>query len=360
MVTHAHTNSLKPKAFAATLPTNPNLEPHTFSQALKHTCWQNAMKAEYDALMKNNTWSLVPCPTNTNIVGCKWIYRVKRRSDGSIDRYKARLVAQGFSQEAGWRIRQLDINNAFLNGDLTEVVYMKQPKGFEDPTKPHHVCRLHKALYRLKQAPRAWFTKLKQYLVTNGFRACQSDTSLFVRSSPSSTIYVLVYVDDVIVTGTNDVHLQRFITNLNQVFSLKDLGDLHFFLGLQIHRNATGLTLSQQAYIQDILARRNMSMATSITTPADPQTRLLRDGDPFADPTLYRQVVGSLQYATITRPDIAYFVNRVCQFMHSPTNQHWQAVKRIQRYLQGTITHCLHFKPTTATSLHAYSDAGWN
>lgn len=149
--------------------------------------------------MRNCTWSLVPFPTNVNLVGCKWIFRIKRRSDGSIERHKARLVAQGFSQEAGidyfdtfspvikpttirlvlsiafsngWCIRQLDINNAFLNGDLAETVYMKQPHGFEDSSHPSHVCRLHKALYGLKQAPRAWFNKLKHYLVTHGFKAC--------------------------------------------------------------------------------------------------------------------------------------------------------------------------------------------
>lgn len=219
------------------------------------------MKLEYAALVKNNTWSLVACPTNSNIVGCKWVYKIKKGADGKIERYKARLVAQGISQEAGvdyfdtfspvikpttirlvlsialsnnWRIWQLDINNAFLNGDLIETVYMKQPKGFEDATHPTHVCKLHKALYGLKQAPRACFNKLKTYLVSNGFRACQSDTSLFVYVSQATTIYVLIYVDDLIVTGLNDAKVSNFICRLNNQFSLKDMGDLHYFLGLQV------------------------------------------------------------------------------------------------------------------------------
>lgn len=188
----------------------------------------------------------------------------------------------------------------FLNGDLSEEIYMKQPKGFDDPTKPNHVCRLYKALYGLRQAPRAWFTKLKQYLVSHGFHACQSDTSLFVYHSSHSTIYVLVYVDDLIVTGTNDEHLQGCVTALHRVFSLEDLGDLHYFFGIQIHQHATGLTMSQQTYISDILNRSKMIMATPITTPADTQTRLQGDGDPFHDPMLYRQIVGLQQYTTIT------------------------------------------------------------
>nr|KAJ0204217.1 hypothetical protein LSAT_V11C500278180 [Lactuca sativa] len=344
------------------------------------------MQHEYDALMRNNTWSIVSCPTNVNVIGCKWIFRIKKCPDGTIERHKARLVAQGFTQQVnvdyfetfspvikpttirlvlsialshGWSIRQLDINNAFLNGDLNEVVYMKQPRGFEDPTKPHHVCRLHKALYGLKQAPRAWFNKLKTYLVDQGFKACQSDTSLFVHISSTTIIYILVYVDDVIITGNDAVKIQRFINQLHRVFALKDLGHLHHFLGLQIISSATGLDLSQQRYILDILDRSKMIDASPLSTPADPGSRLSKDGEPFHDPTIFCQIMGSLQYATITRPNITYAVNRVCQFMHSPTVQHWQATKRILRYLKGTLHHCLHFSPTKVDSLLAYLDAGW-
>lgn len=193
MVTRARTNSLKPNLFHTAISSPSAIEPSNFSQAIKHKCWQDAMKAEYEALMKNHTWSLVECPTNSNVVGCNWIYKVKKIFDGTIARHKARLVTQGFSQEVGldffdtfssvikpttirlvlsialsigWRIQQININNAFLNGELSEEVYMKQPKGCDDQCQPNHVCRLHKALYGLKQAPRAWFNKLKSYLVT--------------------------------------------------------------------------------------------------------------------------------------------------------------------------------------------------
>ncbi|CAN1142265.1 Retrovirus-related Pol polyprotein from transposon RE2 [Linum perenne] len=383
MSTRASTNSLKPKTFTVTTTT---LEPKNYSQALKHDCWLQAMKSEYDALVRNETWLLVPRPTNVNVVGCKWIYRIKRHSDGTIQRYKARLVAQGYSQEEGvdffdtfspvikpttirvvlsialskgWQLRQLDFNNAFLNGDLEEEVYMAQPKGFEHPTKSQYVCRLRKAIYGLKQAPRAWFTKLKGYLLQHGFKACHSDTSLFVLHSPTATTYILVYVDDLIITGSDTRFITTFIDTLAQTFSLKDLGQLHQFLGLDVTRVDNTLQLSQRHYISDILIRTHMDASSPVATPADPTTNLTKLGEQFDNPKLYRQTVGALQYATITRPDITYAVNRVCQYMHAPTVQHWQAVKRVLRYLNGTLNHCLKFTPTTATSLLAYSDAGW-
>lgn len=179
---------------------------------------------------------------------------------------------------------------------------------------------------------------------------------MYIRST--SIIYLLVYVDDVIITGSNAPQIQQFIQQLNKVFALKDLGKLHHFSGLQITATTTGLALSQQRYIEDILHRSKMQDSTPISTP-DPNSRLTHHGEPFHDPTFFRQIMGSLQYATITRPDIAYAINRVCQFMHSPTTHHWQATKRILRYLKGTSHHCLQFKPTTANYLLAYSDAGW-
>ncbi|CAN1262375.1 Retrovirus-related Pol polyprotein from transposon RE1 [Linum perenne] len=236
---------------------------------------------------------------------------------------------------------------------------MKQPLGFEDPHRPSYVCKLQKALYGLKQAPRAWFNKLKGHLLHQGFRVCQADTSLFVKASATSTTYVLVYVDDLIVTGDDTQFISSFINNLDVAFALKDLGSLHQFLGLEISQYGRELHLTQTHYISEILLKAHMNSASAMSTPADPQTRLTRHGEPFSDSTLYRQVVGSLQYATITRPDITYAVNRVCQYMHAPTTQHWLAIKRILRYLKGTLHHFLRFQPTTSTTLLAYLDAGW-
>ncbi|CAN0824684.1 Retrovirus-related Pol polyprotein from transposon TNT 1-94 [Linum grandiflorum] len=385
MQTRAATNSLKPKTFSTTL-VDDHFEPKTFREAIKHTRWRRAMKFENDALIRNGTWSLVPRPINVNLVGSKWIFRNKYNSDGSLQRHKARLVAQGYSQRAGvdfhetfspvvkpttirvvlsialskgWTLRQLDINNVFLNGDLSEEVYMAQPKGFEHPDFPNHVCRLHKAIYGLKQAPRAWFNKLKSYLVTNGYHGCSSDTSLFVNATAAATTYVLVYVDDIIITDSDSAYIASFIAALDRTFALKDMGKLHHFLGLDIQHTKAGLQLSQTTYIRDILKRTNMLNSSPMTTPADPQKRLLKSATSFEDPHLYRQIVGSLQYATITRPDITYSVNKVCQYMHNPTQDHWQAVKRILRYLNATLDQSLQYVPTSATRLLAFSDAGW-
>ena len=234
------------------------------------------MEAEYQVLRRNCTWTHVPCPPNANVVDCKWVYRIKRRADGSIERYKARLVAKGFHQEEGvdfhdtvspvvkpstiklvlsyavtkgWDLNQLDVNNAFLNGDLTEVVYMSQPPGFIDKSHPHFVCRSSKALYGLKQAPRAWFLKLKTFLLSHGYTCCYSDSSLFVRHTPSSTTYLLVYVDDIIITGSDPSYISSFTQSLDLEFSLKDLGNLSFFLGIEVSRVGSGMHLSQASYI---------------------------------------------------------------------------------------------------------------
>ncbi|CAM8989726.1 unnamed protein product [Rhodiola kirilowii] len=344
------------------------------------------MQLEFDALMKNGTWDLIPRPSGANVVGCKWVYRIKRKSDGSIDRYKARLVAKGFNQEAGvdyfdtfspvvkpttirvvlslavtngWSLRQVDVNNAFLNGDLAETVFMEQPQGFVATDKPTHVCRLRKALYGLKQAPRAWFQKLTGSLIHHGFRACISDPSLFIKKHGSHVVYVLIYVDDLIITGSHASFIDEFVQHLNRDFSLKDMGQLHYFLGLEVSCSGSSIQLSQEKYICDILERSSMSGARPISSPADPGSRLIASGTPLADPTLYRSVVGALQYVTITRPEISYAVNRVCQFMHNPTESHWCAVKRILRYLKGTISSGLTLQKARDSRLVAFSDAGW-
>ncbi|KAM2102749.1 hypothetical protein ACFX1T_000977 [Malus domestica] len=346
------------------------------------------MQEEFDALQTQGTWVLVPAPCDKNVIGSKWVYKVKRNSDGSISRYKARLVAQGFSQEKGldytetfspvvrhttvrlilslaaihkWDLRQLDIKNAFLHGELQEEVYMKQPQGFVNSQLPTHVCKLVKSLYGLKQAPRAWNEKFTSFLQAIGFEASLSDSSLFVKTDGVHVVILLLYVDDIILTGSSTSLIQSVITTLSEVFYLKDMGRLAYFLGLQVIYKPNGdLVISQAKYVKDLLHKAGMDDCKSCSTPCKPHNQILTTaGNLLPDPTLYRSLVGALQYLTFTRPDIAFAVNTVCQYMSAPTDVHFGMVKRILIFLQGTI-HCgLTYTSGSSMQLKAYSDSDW-
>jgi hypothetical protein len=314
------------------------------------------------------------------------VYRIKQKPDGSVERFKARLVAKGYEQQNGidytetfspviksstirvllslavhfdWTIRQLDVSNAFLHGALTETVFMQQPQGFVDKQHPHFVCRLHKAIYGLKQAPRAWFNRLSSFLQELGFIASLVDSSLFILKSGCTYTFMLIYVDDIIVTGSNTTLIHSLITKLQHEFPLKDLGPLHYFLGVEVSRTASSLHLCQAKYIHTILHRTNMLEAKPAKSPSPSGLKLSKfDGEPLSDPTAFRQLVGALQYCTLTRPDISFSVNQLCQHMHAPTSAHWSAAKRVLRYLKSSVDHGLHY---TKSPLHltAYCDSDW-
>lgn len=240
---------------------------------------------------------------------------------------------------------------------------MQQSPGFEAPDKTL-VCKLNKAIYGLKQAPRAWFDKLKSSLLQHGFHASKCDPSLFLLHTANLTIMVLVYVDDIIITGNSAPFITKLISKLNTDFSLKQLGKLEYFLGIEVTHLANGsLFLSQAKYLTDLLAKVNMLNANSMPTPMVSTSKLSKVG--FAaipDPTQFRSVVGALQYATITRPEISFSINKVCQFLSHPLEEHWKAVKRILRYLSGTLHHGLLIQPAPAhqpLSLLGFCDADW-
>jgi hypothetical protein len=344
------------------------------------------MASEFEALQRQNTWSLVPPSPSQNLVGCRWVYKIKRATDGSVSRYKARLVAKGFHQQAGvdyaetfspvvkpptvriilslaaqnrWQLRQLDVSNAFLHGYLQETVYMAQPTGFIDAVQPSHVCHLHKSLYGLKQAPRAWFERFTSHLLTLGFTASVADASLFVLKQDSVIVYLLLYVDDIIITGSDSTVVSNIISQLSTTFEVKDLGPLRYFLGLQIDYKKAGFFVHQSKYITDLLTKFKMSDCKPASTPiATAPVLSTSASDSLADPTPYRSLVGALQYATFTRPDITFAVNRVCQFMHNPSSAHFVAAKRILRYLKGSLDKGVLFQPGPLT-LTAFTDADW-
>lgn len=258
-----------------------------------------------------------------------------------------------------WCLRQLDVNNAFLQGTRDEDVFVRQPPGFVYPDKPDYVCKLRKALYGLKQAPRAWYMELKRYLEEIGFKNSLADTSLFILQQKSLLVYVLVYVDDIIVTGNSKEAVEQVIKNLAIRFSVKDLGALSYFLGIEAIRTPQGLHLNQRKYIQDLEAKMNMHDAKPVTTPLATSPKLARSRDLHSNPTEYRTLVGSLQYLAFTRPDVSYAVNKLSQYMQSPTTDHWQAAKRVFRYLAGTATHGLFISKSTNLNVHAFTDADW-
>ncbi|GKV37499.1 hypothetical protein SLEP1_g45525 [Rubroshorea leprosula] len=313
-------------------------EPETIKKALQLPQWLRAMQEELAALYKSNTWTLVPpSSTNTNIVGSKWVFKTKLNSYGSVDKFKARLVARGFSQVPGvdfkktfspvlkptilwlvialattlsWPLRQLDVKNAFLHGQLKEVVYMKQPPRFEDPNHPSYVCKLNKSIYGLKQAPRVGFDTFTLHLLKLGLHCSQANSSLFFFHNGQDTTLLLLYMDDIVLTASSSSLLQHIIENLSNKFALKDLGFLSYFLGIEVTLFSGGIFLSQAKYAKDILPRATMVEASMIATPMvvkEPHTP--RDEDPV-DAQEYRKIVGALQYLTITRANLCFAVNK--------------------------------------------------
>ncbi|RVW60364.1 Retrovirus-related Pol polyprotein from transposon RE1 [Vitis vinifera] len=262
----------------------PTLEPTTVTQALKDPKWRQAMSAEFDALLRNGTWDLVPSHPTQNLVGCKWIFRTKYLPTGSIDRYKARLVAKGFHQRPG-----IDYSETFSPVVKPTTVHLvlslAVSQGFIDRDHPHHVCKLRKAIYGLKQAPRAWYHELRQFLLQFGFINSIADTSLFIFNNRGTILYLLVYVDDIIITGNNVEAVQTFIQQLSQRFSLKDLGPLTYFLGVEVTSHTNGLFLSQRKYIVDLLNITHMTEAKPAPTPlATSPILTLQSGTPLSDP----------------------------------------------------------------------------
>ena len=387
MVTRSQTGNLRPvQRFNYTaMQTSVSPVPSNYRSALADPNWRAAMADEYKALVDNNTWRLVPRPPGANVVTGKWIFRHKFHSDGTLARHKARWVVRGYSQQHGidydetfspvvkpatirvvlsiaasrsWPIHQLDVKNAFLHGNLEETVYCQQPSGFVDPSAPTAVCLLQKPLYGLKQAPRAWYQRFATYIRQLGFTSSASDTSLFIYKDGDNVAYLLLYVDDILLTASSTSLLQHITARLHSEFAMTDLGDLHFFLGISVTRSSNGLFLSQRQYAVDLLRRAGMSECHPTATPVDARCKLsATDGAPVSDPTEYRSLAGALQYLTLTRPEIAYAVQQVCLFMHDPREPHLALVKRILRYIKGTLHIGLHIGTAPVDSLTAYSDA---
>ena len=271
-------------------------EPSSYKEAIQHDCWKRAMHSELDAIERNKTWTLVPRPKSRKIVSTKWIFKTKYKADGSLDKHKARLVARGFTQRPGvdfdetyaptarmttirtlfslaahhqWPLFQMDVKSAFLNGVLDNEVYVEQPPGFTVPEKEDWVYRLQKALYGLKQAGRQWYITLDQFLVKLGLRRTHSDANCYVLSDGSLVAIILVYVDDLIFTGSWTSRIEAMMRAMETQFEMTDLGLLHYFLGFEIYQTPRGIFFSQQKYTRSILERFQMTSCRPIGTPLE-------------------------------------------------------------------------------------------
>ncbi|KAG9446567.1 hypothetical protein H6P81_012695 [Aristolochia fimbriata] len=295
-------------------------EPASYREASSDPLWQKAIAEELDALTKTRTWDLVSLPPGKSVIGCKWIFKVKTTADGSIDRYKARLVAKGYTQEYGidyeetfapvarltsvrllialatvrqWDLFQMDVKNAFLNGTIAEEVYMKPPPGYSH--LPGQVCKLRRALYGLKQAPRAWFSMFCSKIVEFGYTQSSHDSALFTRCSSRGIVLLLLYVDDMVITGDDRSGISDHKAYLSSCFEMKDLGPLRYFLGLEVLPLSGGYGISQVKYASDLVNRAGLSDNKTSDTPLELNVKFRpSDGELLADPTLYRQLLFSM------------------------------------------------------------------
>ncbi|KAJ7965013.1 Retrovirus-related Pol polyprotein from transposon TNT 1-94 [Quillaja saponaria] len=324
------------------------IEPASYEEDKDCSEWEAAMQ-EVKALIKNETWELVPKSNNCEPVSWKWVYKLKK-ADGTIDRYKARLVARGFSENYG-----LDYEETF-----SPVAKMVTPEGFVSKKFPHHVFLLKKTLYGLKQAPRAWSGKIAQYLTFCGYEVSSSDSSMFVKLKSEMRVIVLLYVDDMIITGDNEDEISSLRAELSIQIEIKNLGEIDCFLGLEVERTEEGYFISQRRYATSVVEHFSMGKAKAMATPMEPHLKLKKDeGRILKDVKKFRQLVGNLIYLTITRPDTAYSVSVISQFMQNPSNSHLEAAKRIIRDMKGTLENGLMYKKGGQFQLCGFTDANW-
>ncbi|GJZ31299.1 putative ribonuclease H-like domain-containing protein [Tanacetum coccineum] len=332
-------------------------------------------------------WKLVPLPVGKHAIGTKWILKNKRDARGIVVRNKARLVAQGHRQEEGidydevfapvarieairlflafasymgFLVYQLDVKSAFLYGEIEEEVYVTQPKGFEDPYFPKHVYRVVKALYGLHQAPRAWYARLSTFLLQHNYRRGTIDKTLFIKKDSRDIILVQVYVDDIIFGSTNKAWCDEFEVLMKGEFEMSAMGEMTFFLGLQVKQLPDGLFISQDKYVKDMLTKFDMESVRTATTPYEAaKTKLKDETDPPVNVHLYRSMIGSLMYLTASRPDIMFAVSACSRHQVTPLTSHLNAVKKIFKYLKGQPKLGLWYPKDSPFQLEAYSDSDY-
>ncbi|GJT62077.1 retrovirus-related pol polyprotein from transposon TNT 1-94 [Tanacetum coccineum] len=316
-----------------------------------------AMQEELNEFISNDVWELVPNPMNMTIIGTKWVYRNKLDKNSIVTTNKARLVAQGYNQQEGidydetyapiarlesirillayvcaldFKLFQMDVKSAFLNGFINEEGYVAQPPGFIDFAKPNHVYRLKKALYGLKQAPKAWYDRLKAFLIKHDYTMRMVDNTLFTKKKEPNLNTVQIYVDDIIFGSTCQEMCDDFTKIMQDEFEMSMMGKLNFFLGLQIKQLKDGIFFNQSKYIKEILKKFRLEDSKPMKTPMSMETKLTKDEESESvDNTKYRGMIGSLLYLTVSRPDIMFSVCLCARFQEDLKTSHLEAVKRI-------------------------------
>ncbi|KAK6124609.1 hypothetical protein DH2020_041650 [Rehmannia glutinosa] len=345
------------------------------------------MQEELNQFERNKVWELVQRPTHKNVIGTKWVFRNKMNEEGSVVRNKARLVAKGYFQEEGidfdetsapvarleairmflayaahknFIVYQMDVKSAFLNGLLEEEVYVEQPPGFEQKTLGYKVYKLKKTLYGLKQAPRAWYDTLSQFLTDNGFTKGKVDKTLFRIQDGESILLVKIYVDDIIFGSTNKEMCDKFSNLMQGKFEMSMMGELTFFLGLQLKQLKDGTFISQTKYTRDLMKKFGMEEKSSVKIPMNTSVKMDMDADGKAvDQTRYRALIGSLLYLTASRPDITFAEGVCARFQSTPKESHMTAAKRILRYLKGCQEVGLCYPKEGGFKLIGYSDSDY-
>ncbi|GJY96842.1 retrovirus-related pol polyprotein from transposon TNT 1-94 [Tanacetum coccineum] len=362
-----------------------NVEPKNFKEEVQYPCWIDAMQEEIYEFERLAVWELMPAPSHSLVIGLKWVYKIKLDEYGEVLKNKAWLVAKGCRQEAGidfeepfapvarleairlfianavsqnMMIFQMDVKTAFLNSELNEVVYVSQPEGFVDPDQPTHVYRPKKSLYGLKQAPRAWYDKLSRFLMSTGFSNGVVDPTLFTRKIGKHILLVQIYIDDIIFASTNPKSCETFAKEMSSTFKMSMMGQMSFFLGLQDSQNPRGIFINQSKYALEILKKYGLDSGISVDTPMVEKMKPDEDRQgKLVDPTRFRGMVGSLMYLSASRPDIVFVVCMCARYQAKPTKKHLHAIKRIFRYLKGTIHMGMWYPKDSVFALRAFADA---
>ncbi|KAK1414914.1 hypothetical protein QVD17_30677 [Tagetes erecta] len=365
----------------------PQTVPNNISEALKDSSWIKAMQEELLQFQIQNVWTLVDLPEGHYAIGTRWLYRNKSHERGIVLRNKARLIAQGYTQEEGidyeevfapvahleairlflaysaymnFTVYQMDVKCAFLYGVINDEVYVQQPPGFEDKDFPHRVMKLDKALYGLHQAPRKWYETLSSHLMENGFKRGRIDQTLFLKKKDKDLFLVQIYVDDIIFGSTSKELCKEYEAIMQSKFQMSFMGEMNFFLGLQVTQAQDGIFINQEKYIKKILKKFSFENVQSIRTPLDKAHKLEPDeSGKHVDQTYYRSLIGSLMYLTASRPDIMFAVCLCARYQANPKESHLQAVKRIFRYLKGKAALGLWYPKDGNFELHAYTDSDY-